>query len=274
MAENSTKTISLRDLFESKKDSLSMKLEQYSLPKDAEKVQKTVSDYLEELFDSDGDFRQSLTLSEDYILQAALSLLQSQQAIIDVFATSPRTSDVQKVSVDKDKPETPKNIIEANPKVSAVGGTAIGGAAGALIFGTWGAVFGAIAGTAVVLYCATSSNDTKGQTIVQVKNETKNECIDTASFVVIVSNICSSVDNLIETVRTQMQRLKNSYENMEKPSLMGEYSSLMNNISTLFEIADSKTEDKSEEILLQIDMVKRSLKNYGIIYENGKLTKK
>ena len=82
--------LSLKALFESNQEKLAEKLSQFVLPKDAVNVQKTVQLYLNGLFDSDGEFRQNLTKSEDYILQAAMSLLNAQQAMVSEFsATSP-----------------------------------------------------------------------------------------------------------------------------------------------------------------------------------------
>ena len=63
----------LKELFESRKEELSEKLKSLSLSKDSSKIQSIVTDYLNELFDSDGEFRQNLTQSEDYVLQAAIS---------------------------------------------------------------------------------------------------------------------------------------------------------------------------------------------------------
>ena len=72
----------LKELFESRKEELSEKLKSLSLSKDSSKIQSIVTDYLNELFDSDGEFRQNLTQSEDYVLQAAISLLNAQQSMI------------------------------------------------------------------------------------------------------------------------------------------------------------------------------------------------
>ena len=74
--------MTLKELFESRKEELTQKLMDLSLPQDATKVQTIVANYLNQLFDSNGDFRQNLTQSEDYILQAAMSLLNAQQAMV------------------------------------------------------------------------------------------------------------------------------------------------------------------------------------------------
>ena len=65
----------LCELFESNKDKLQQNLAGMTLPKDIGKAQDAVSSYLETVFDSEGEFRQNLTQSEDYILQAAMSVL-------------------------------------------------------------------------------------------------------------------------------------------------------------------------------------------------------
>lgn len=71
----------LASMFEVNKQALVKELTGLSLPKDANKVQSLVADYFNTLFAQNGEFRQSLSLSEDYILQAALSLLNAQQAM-------------------------------------------------------------------------------------------------------------------------------------------------------------------------------------------------
>ena len=69
----------LASMFEANKQALENELKGLSLPKDSNKIQSIVTNYFDSLFDQDGSYRQSLTVSEDYILQAALSLLNAQQ---------------------------------------------------------------------------------------------------------------------------------------------------------------------------------------------------
>ena len=69
----------LVSMFEANRQALENELKGLSLPKDANKIQSIVTNYFGSLFDQDGSYRQSLTVSEDYILQAALSLLNAQQ---------------------------------------------------------------------------------------------------------------------------------------------------------------------------------------------------
>lgn len=66
-------------MFQSNKQVLEQQLAGLALPKDANKIQSIVNDYLNDLFNQEGEYRQNLTQAEDYILQAALSLLNAQQ---------------------------------------------------------------------------------------------------------------------------------------------------------------------------------------------------
>ena len=255
----------LKRLFESQRDVLAQRLDGMKLPKDAEKAQAVVSNYLNELFDGDGEFRQNLTQSEDYILQAAMSLLNAQQSMIAPLAQSQKQP--EPVAVEQE-PIVGDPIEEADTSRArgnmaqslkreqypiVLGGSAIGSAAGALIMGSWGAVFGAIAGTALVLYA--SSQNAKPKTIqpqLQKRTETRPKPairkvvqtpIDTNMFLAIVSNICDSVDSLIATFRAQIGRVVNKYENQEKPLLEQEYRFLIEGIQTLVGYERTHVED-------------------------------
>lgn len=265
----------LSSMFESNKRELENKLKDLVLPKDANKVQEIVSKYLNEIFENEGKYRQSLTLAEDYILQAALSLLYAQQRITGEFINT--------------KVESPSvsakhlNVDLKHYNTHAIVGTTAGGTLGALVggastvLGTWISIFGAVAGTAIVLYCAFNSS-TKLSGSKPIQSQVSQQAINVEAFLDIVKNICEKVDNLIETFRVQVQRIKNEYEQREKTSLMNTYSLLMTNLESLFQIVEfsngDNTSKKEEAILMNIDLVKRSLKNYGIYYEEGKLINK
>ena len=70
--------VTLKSIFASSKNDLLQELTGLSLPKDSHLIQTIVADYLNSLFESEGAYRQHLTQSEDYILQAAMSLHNSQ----------------------------------------------------------------------------------------------------------------------------------------------------------------------------------------------------
>ena len=80
-----TTKVSLHSLFESNRGELKQKVKDFSLPKDAFAVQEAIAKYMNTMLDSDGEFRQNLTQSEDYVLQAALSLLNAQQEIANTI---------------------------------------------------------------------------------------------------------------------------------------------------------------------------------------------
>ena len=97
---------SLKNLFESKQDNLRDCLRNLELPKDAPKIERIVSEYLNNLFDENGEFRMQLTQSEDYILQSAMSLLNAQQAILVELSKAKELSMQPKI---KDKKNSDEN---------------------------------------------------------------------------------------------------------------------------------------------------------------------
>lgn len=267
-----TKT-TLKALFESRKDELSQKLANLSLPKDAALVQQTVSNYLNELFDSEGDFRQNLTQSEDYILQAAMSLLNAQQSMLGEFAkvSVAKNAGSQEDSKAKTRYET-LNTTDGLKKQEypyVIGGSAVGGAAGAILIGSWGAVFGAIAGTAIALYFVSSQQDKnkKGDAPRTTQPERKaiTQKIDVEAFTGIVGDICDSVDSLILTFRTQINRVVEKYENQEKPTFEKDYGVLLDAIQSLLGAVNMEKDEKwQKRIDSRIEDLADSLENYEI----------
>lgn len=267
---------------------LAQRLEGLKLPKDAQKAQAVVSNYLNELFDGDGEFRQNLTQSEDYILQAAMSLLNAQQSMIAPLAQAQKQPEPAPVEqepiVDQpidetsttDSPERMGQYLKREQYPIVLGGSAIGSAAGALIMGSWGAVFGAIAGTALVLYA--SSQNAKPKTIqpkLQPRSQQRAQPrinkvvetpIDTHLFLSIVGNICDSVDTLIATFRAQINRVVDKYESQEKLPLEAEYPALLENIQALLGVAagDFDNDTRYKRIEKRIRMLADSLENYDL----------
>ena len=257
-----TNTYTLASMFEANKQALESELVGLTLPKDANKIQKVVSKYLNSMFENDGEYRQHLTQAEDYILQASLGLLNAQQNII-LEINNPKTKAVSSQKSAK------KNV---NPYTSLIG-TTVGSALGAL-GGTWGAVFGAIAGTAVVLYCATAMPRSQTQNLSTDKQIVQ-PSIRTEVFLEIVKNICESIDNLIETFRTQIKRVENVYEQREKPSLQKDYSMLLTSIQELIVTSNTECEDKEKKLKRlekKVSDLADCLENYGVAIVDGKIT--
>lgn len=261
---------SLKSLFEQSKSTLSTKLESLSLPRDAQKVEDIVSCHLNDLLDSTGEYRQTLTQSEEFILLSAMNLLRAQQAMIGAVSIQ---YNKQNCSYNKEPAYTKKkeNISKKHTPF-IVGGTAIGGAAGALLFNTWGALFGAIAGTAIVLYYAANqeSKTIKGQTSTGVKpSESK---INVETFLAIVGNICENVDGIIETYRVQVRRIQNSYEQKEKPSLQNDYGMLLDQIANVCRVCEANKDSVPIKMQNAVGLLEESLENYGLNYDNGKIS--
>ena len=73
-------TVSLETLFVDSEQQLREKLSNLTVPKDTEKIQFVISEHFSNLLIEEGDFRQNLTQSEDYILQAVMVILNAHQA--------------------------------------------------------------------------------------------------------------------------------------------------------------------------------------------------
>ena len=267
----------LCELFESNKAELRQNLTGIVLPKDLRKAQEAVSSYMEKVFDSEGEFRQNLTQSEDYILEAAISLLNAQQKISSVLTKEAGSTPApKKLHTSTTSQETTQSSqgFKADSSYTLVG--AAGGAiAGKLLLGGWGAVFGAIAGVALSVYM---SNKTKAQPKPQPQvapkaliEENPNKPIDVDCFIGIVHDVCESVDNLIGTFRAQVNRVVQKYESQEKPTLDKEYRILLESIQSLvgYERNHDATEEKyTKKIQDRIEGLAESLDNYNITLVN------
>ena len=270
---------SLKTAFESVRPELEAKLSSMTLSKDSVKIQQTIIEYLNRLLDENGEYRQNLTMSEDYVLQAAISLLNAQQAMVLKVASNIQSTDGEKQSEQQVSVSGYQNGKEVKREQYpvALGGTALGGAVGAITLGTWGAVFGAIAGTAIALYYTSSSSQQASKAMpVQVVTPTQgdNNKINALLFLDIVEAICVNVDKLIDTFRVQTERIKNSFTSKNEQSFLADYNVIAKNMEQLFIIADSDDEDKLNDFTMQIDLLRRSLSNYGMEFNNGKILRK
>lgn len=263
MAEQKT----LTTIFESNKSVLKERLEGLGLPFDASKIQKIINDYLNEMFNNEGEFRQSLTQAEDYILQAALSLLNAQRTMIKEMTpiVVPQQPKLESIS------QSAFSGLKKEKYPYALGGTAIGSGVGGLLLGTWGAVFGAIAGTAIVLYYASNQITPAPQRKdLGEKPLLQQPKLNVDVFLTIVKNICGSVDSLIDTFRTQINRVVNKYESQEKPTLEREYRFLLESVQSLIGYKRAHQEDEKfiRKIQERIEDMAESLDNYNLEVED------
>lgn len=261
----------LKTLFESIRPELEAKLSSMTFTKDSVKIQETIVEYLNRLLDKEGEFRQNLTMSEDYVLQAAISLLNAQQAMALEFISNTHTTY-------ENKPTKPKVSMSEQQKGKglkreqypiALGGTALGSAAGAIALGTWGAVFGAIAGTAIALYYASTSSQQSSEPVpIQdiTHSQEVDSTIDVSVFLEIVGRICESVDTLIGTFRAQIDRVVDKYESQEKPTLESDYQGLLENVQALLGAYAMETTNmnRQKRIEQRIELLAEGLDNYDL----------
>ena len=266
----------LVSLFDKDKETLGKKLEGFVLPKDGELIQKTISEYLNKLLENDSDFRQSLTQSEDYVLQAALSLLSAQQNIAKaVVVNKPlqQTSMLEKSSFKKEKANILSDFSNINIKgdkamIASTGGALIGNA----ILGGWGAVLGSIAGTALTIYL-TQTEKQKVEILQKQANSPieQNTPIDIQQLTNIVSKICESVDSLVDTFRAQIDRVVEKYEGQEKPTFEKEHRPLLEELQSLigYERTHDGCDEKSVRKLKErIEDIVETLENYDLMVIN------
>ena len=275
MEEKNLNTMTLCALFDSKKEELLSQLSNLVLPKDANVIEKVITNYFNGLFDSNSAFRQNLIQSEDYILQSAISLLNAQRVLVEDFASIVEKSTSQSVSVGPVESQQNSNLgssvsrsIKDNPKSTIIGGAAIGGSTGALVFGSLGAIAGAIAGTALAVYNTSMSCEV---TNAECDAIAKAYPIDANSIADIVRKICGSIDNLLETYRVQTRRITNAYEMKEKPSLLNDYALLIEQVANVCKTADNLSEPIPSKLKQVIECMAESLENYDLKYENGKI---
>ncbi len=240
--------VSLQKLFESRKEQLSAKLDGMSLPKDTDAVYKAVYDYFNEVFDADGEFRQNLTQSEDYILQAAISLLNAQRdmaiSMKPVDEPGSQAEEEQSSSIPEDKSILSK--FAGSDIVASLIGSGAGAIAGKVIFGGWGAVFGALAGTAIAIYASAAYKQPKSEPKVLVKGTASASYpVNADAFIATISSICASVDNLLDTFRAQINNVVQKYESQPKPTLDSNYLPLLESIQTL--VGYARTHSEGEE---------------------------
>lgn len=267
----------LASLFGANKQALAKELTGLMLPKDVNKIQSAVTNYFDSLFNQGGEYRQNLSVSEDYILQAALSLLKAQQEM-------GRKLTEKEIEIKTSFAEEKKNQIESNPiemflSQKLDGTKTLIGAGGGAVLGKmalgsgWGAVFGAIAGTAIVLYLATKSGKKNaGENAKAITTKPKVEAtivnteIDVTTFLNIIQQTCDSIDSLISTFRNQIQKVVNKYESQEKPTLEKEYGLLLESIQSLLGAAckDLPDEKRLAKIDGHIEALAESLENYGL----------
>lgn len=142
---------------------------------------------------------------------------------------------------------------------------------GGVVIGTWGAVFGSIAGTALALYYVSASEKPatarKVQTSPQPVKVINKQKLDVDKYMQIIASICESIDNLIETFRAQINRVVNKYEQQPKPTLESNFKAILEGIQSL--LGYKRTHDATEEkyvakLQQRIEDITELLDNYNL----------
>ena len=273
-------------MFEANKQALETELTGLTLPQDAKKIQEIVSTYFDSLLNQNGEYRQNLSQSEDYILQAALSLLNAQQEMgrklaekkieIKTKVTIGYSQEEQKSgSASSSIDSTINKILSQKDNTKTILGAGGGAILGKMALGSgWGALFGAIAGTAIMLYM-NNQTEKKSKTEVKpidviakpkVEAVIENTPINVPTFLDIISQTCDSIDTLIGTFRNQIQKVVNKYESQEKPTLEREYGLLLEAIQSLVGVAYAQQSDEKRlaKIDERLEQLVDALENYSL----------
>ena len=180
---------------------------------------------------------------------------------------------------EENKAQTANNPINVFLSQKLDGTKTLIGAGGGSVLGKmalgsgWGAVFGAIAGTAIVLYLATKSskkNVVENTKVIIAKPKVEativNIEIEVTTFLNIIQQTCESIDSLINTFRNQIQKVVNKYESQEKPTLENEYALLLESIQSLLGVTYSRQPDEKRLVKMdeRIEQLAESLENYGL----------
>lgn len=262
----------LKQIFEGNKAQLGNSLKGMTLPMDSEMVQNTITEYFNMLFDEKGIYRENLTQAEDYILQSAMTLLNAQQNMakeIAVQSQNSKINNVLNVNPPISELKNAKKRVESDKFPHVMAGSAVGSVGGALLFGTWGALFGAIAGTALVLYSVSTSTEETHSIQKDNKNNLPSTSIPLNVDVLlsIIENICESVDELISTFRSQIKKFVHKYENQERPTIERDYRFLLEGIQSLLGYKRTHTEEEDKyvkKLQLRIEDVGELLENYNL----------
>ena len=275
-----TEKLTLETLFVNSEKKLRDSLSGLTVPKDSEKIQLIISEHLSSLLMEEGEFRQNLTQSEDYILQAVLAILNAHQARFTCFPkveieSNPSEEPKEETVSDENKQdgtfEKKMGQKPINLTASSVA-AGVGALAGGALIGTWGAVCGAIACTALTAYMVGKNSDTQSADKQIVTKYIKTEAhfaekaLDVDRLLGVVRNLCHSVDEIIVTFRAHINNVVQKFENQEKPSLEREYSVLLEGIQSLIGYKRAHNEDEkfNKKIQERIEDLAELLENYNI----------
>lgn len=268
------KSITLTTLFDKEKHSLESQLSGLEMPQNADKVQNIISGFLNMLLDDQGEYRQNLTKSEDYILQAGIALIgskeeQSNILLTDLLNTNEEQPEGELKSALRQHVNQPKTDV-----FHAIIGAGGGSLVGHLFASGWGCVIGAIAGVAIAGYIDNTdflkrypSEPCETRPDHILSDDKGCNTIDISQICNIVRTICANIDSLIAIYRSQINALAMSYKNQPKPTLENDFGDILESIQSLYgaSLSPSVSEEKRfKKIEQRLEQVSEVLESYGL----------
>lgn len=205
-------------------------------------------------------------------------MLNAQRAMVATFDRKPIitiTENTNKTELELPI-QSPIHLAPHPTPTNAFLGAGGGALVGKLILGGWGAVFGAIAGTAIALYISQRSQPIQSQpinrnlledSVSKPKVEIKDTPVDTPALLSVIGQICDSLDNLIATFRAQIQRVVTKYESQEKPTIERDFRTLLEGIQSLigYKRGHSPEEEKYvAKLQTRVEDLAELLDNYDL----------
>ena len=201
-------------------------------------------------------------------------MLNAQRELVAAFDVQPTVTVTQSETKTESTPiSRPETRLNTNTTLIGVGGGAI---VGKMLFGGWGAVFGAVAGTAVALYLSQRPQPQPAQPATTKLIETapaqptiviNDTPVDTGALLSVIAQICDSLDNLVATFRAQIQRVVNKYESQEKPTIERNFRTLLEGIQSLigYKRGHNPQEEKYlDKLQTRVEDLAELLDNYDL----------
>lgn len=250
---------SLLSLFEQSETELKKHLADLSLPRDAEQLNKILSDLFVEHIKV-GEYKQELTSSEMAIFQSAILLveesLQLQQNLFSIKGKNEIV--VSKDDLQKQKIKLPIN----KSQVAMVAVAATGVLTGAV--SNIGTILLTIVTTAAGIWIARSEDETKNNTKEKIIQNKLN--VNADAIICTTKKICQSIDRLMGIYQSNIDNLKARIGNKPEPTLYNSYGYLLNRLAELYKDLTNNASDT--EIKEDITRLFKTLRNYNYEFIN------
>lgn len=235
----------LLSLFEQNEQKFKEELSLMLLPRDSGKLQKFMNDFFVNKVSFD-EYKKELTLGEIALLNSVMKVVVLPISLVNANPALKGVSDISN-----------KNVSNTSSSfdffdINTLGGTAVGGLVGSLLFKTWGGVLLSIAGCALGMYFSPSSSKAKGESI--------NKGLDVDIYIQTLKGICSGIDDVIKNYHTSIDNILKQQENQPKVTLATAYKPLLDRMASLFVAVESVA--LPSDVKSEFDKLFRTLKNH------------